>query len=340
MSTQEIQFPFVLESGEKLNLKLAYAVFGKLESNNPVVWVCHALTGSPNVFDWWSGSFGENKLFNAQNFTILCVNIPGSAYGSTSPLDKNDQDTIWFDEFPIFTTRDVANAFEFLRIELKINTINWLIGASIGGQIALEWALIQQEKIKNLVLIASNAYHSPFGIAFNESQRLAIKADPSFQQNRIDGGKNGLMAAKSIALLSYRTSNAYNLTQKEKNSEKIKDFRASSYQAYQGWKLSERFNAYSYFRLTQTMDSHNIARHRTEVEELNSACSQVLNSLKINAFIIGITSDLLFPLQEQEFLAKHILNAQLFTIESDYGHDAFLVEFEQLNKIFNQILNK
>jgi homoserine O-acetyltransferase len=308
-----------------------------LSSDKPIVWVCHALTGSSNVWDWWPGVFGENALFNPNDFTVICANIPGSPYGSIHPLDTDHKGEKWFDDFPLLTTRDTASAFEVLRQHLQIERIDLLIGASLGGQIALEWSIINPKPILKLVLIASNAFHSPCGIAFNESQRLAIQADPTFVLKSPEGGKNGLIAARSVAMLSYRSAEAYNTTQFDENPSHLDQFKAASYQRYQGWKLSERFNAYSYVALTKMMDSHNIGRLRVAHHNSAAACEQVLRNsmpIPIPTTIIGIDSDLLFPFWEQQFMADKLPQAQLLTIHSVYGHDAFLLENEQLIHLF------
>src|SRR5690606_22512145 len=146
-----------------------------------------------------------------------------------------------------------------------------------------------------------------------------------------DGGKKGLKAARSIALLSYRTYSTYYSTQLEANDQKLKDFRASSYQNYQGEKLVKRFNAYSYWYLSKAMDSHNLARKRGTLTE-------VLNRVQARTLIIGIGSDILFPIAEQEYLAKHIPRASLAVIESLYGHDGFLIETELISKAIGEFI--
>jgi len=318
---------FFLENGGSLaNLEIAYHTFGKLnpEKSN-VIWVAHALTANSNVFDWWKGLFGENDLFNPEEFFIICANNPGSCYGSTGPLSINsDTKTQWFDYFPDITIRDIAQSFELLRTHLGITKIHTLIGGSQGGQIALEWSLLNSSLADHLILIATNARHSPWGIAFNESQRLAIKADRTYYSNTTEGGKKGLAAARSIALLSYRNYDTYAETQQDDAPGKIQDFSAATYQRYQGEKLVNRFNAYSYVRLLNAMDSHNISRGRTE------SCEDVLKRISAKTLVISITSDLLFPPQEQKLLAYHIPRSEYAKINSDFGHDGFLIETKKL----------
>lgn len=313
---------FRLESGKRLkNLNIVYHTYGKLnEKKDNVIWVCHALTANSDVFDWWKGLFGENNLFNPEDHFIICANILGSPYGTTNPLSTNAATgQPYYLSFPSFTIRDLASAHKLLADHLKIQKISALIGGSIGGQQALEWAIQEPGRINNLILIATNAQHSPWGIAFNESQRLAITSDRTFYAQSPQGGSKGLKAARSIALLSYRTYNTYGATQLETDSEVKDDFKASSYQNYQGEKLVNRFNAYSYWFLTKAMDSHNVGRNRKSVEA-------ALRQIEARTLVIGINSDILFPTEEQKFISRHIPDCEYREIDSFYGHDGFLVE--------------
>ncbi|UKJ08698.1 homoserine O-acetyltransferase family protein [Solitalea lacus] len=323
--------PFELESGAVLSqIDITYFSTGKLnrEKDN-VIWICHALTANADVSDWWSGVVGPGKVFDPEQHYIICANILGSCYGTTGPLSINPETgTAYYHTFPQVTTRDMARAHDILRKHLEIDQIHTVIGGSVGGQQAMEWAIEQPDLIKNLFLIATNAFHSPWGIAFNESQRLAITADSTWKNNSPDAGLAGMKAARSMALLSYRHYDAYKITQKEADINKIDDYKASSYQAYQGDKLVKRFNAFSYWHLSKAMDSHNVGRCRGGVE-------LALSKIKAKTLSVGISSDLLFPPGEQKFLAQHINNAKYVEIDSFFGHDGFLIEWEQLDKIIS-----
>jgi len=332
------QYPkiFKLENGKKLrHLEIAYHSYGKLNANKDnVIWVCHALTANSDVFDWWKGLFGDNALFNPDEHFIVCANVIGSHYGSTNPLSTNPvTEQAYYLSFPELTIRDMVAAHQLLAKHLGIQQIKVLIGGSLGGQQALEWSISAPKTIENLVLIASNALHSPWGIAFNESQRLAITADRTFFSNRADGGMKGLKAARSIALLSYRTYDAYTATQIESANEKTGGYRAASYQNYQGEKLCQRFNAYSYWYLSKAMDSHNVGRGRKSV-------LSALAGVKANTLVIGVENDVLFPLSEQQFMAEHIPNAHFTAISSAYGHDGFLIETDQLTHSIGNFLKE
>lgn len=328
--------PFLLENGNQLpSLEIAYHTYGTLnKKKDNVIWVCHALTASSDVFEWWPGLFGENDLYNPKEHFIICANNLGSCYGTTGPLTVNDHTgNPWFSYFPEISIRDMVNAHELLREHLNIESIHTIIGGSQGAQQVLEWNVMKPDLFQNTIVIATNAKHSPWGIAFNESQRLAIKADRTYYSNSEDGGQKGLAAARSIALLSYRNHHTYNTSQREKHDEKLNDFNASSYQRYQGKKLVDRFNAYSYVTLASAMDSHNLGRARISVE-------RSLQSLRSKTLVIGISSDLLFPPAEQEFIAENIPGAELSIIDSFYGHDGFLIEAKKLTEVITKFYNK
>jgi len=322
---------FNLESGRKLsNLSLVYQTWGKLnEERSNVVWVCHALTGNHRVQEWWDGLFGEGKCFDPNKYFIVAVNVPGSAYGSTGPLSEDLDSSERFDSFPVLTIRDMVATLELVRKELGIERIHALIGASLGGQQVLEWSIQIPDKIDHIIPIATNLKHSPFGIAFNEAQRLAIQADATFYNKQENGGEEGLKAARAIGMLSYRTYEGYSITQSEADHSKFDDFKASSYQKYQGEKLANRFNAFSYWYLSKAMDSHNVFRGRNE---------KVLERCLMPALVIGIDSDLLFPITEQEEITRQLPNATLVRLHSDFGHDGFLVETETLANHITQFL--
>jgi homoserine O-acetyltransferase/O-succinyltransferase len=327
--TYKHPYPYALEMGRDLpGFELAYTTFGKRnEDDSNIIWVCHALTGSSNASDWWDGLVGDGKYFNPEEHFVICVNVLGSAYGSTGPLSNNPRtQTTYFRDFPTLTVRDVVGTLEILRQELGIKKLKMCIGGSLGGQQALEWAVEVPDLCHELIIIAANALHSPWGIAFNESQRMAIEADPSFGGEYADAGSMGMRAARSVALLSYRNYDTYNFTQARDNPDQIDDFRASSYQKYQGDKFLNRFNAYSYWILSKMMDSHNVGRNRGGIVH-------ALGQVKAKTLVLGIKSDLLFPLSEQQFVARHIPDAAFQEIDSLYGHDGFLIEYKQLTQV-------
>jgi len=323
----DLPTPFPLESGATLaGAQVAYRTWGQPNAaRDNVVWVCHALTANADVLDWWAGLFGPGCFFDPADWYIVCANVLGSCYGSTSPLSPDPATgTPRYEEFPLLTIRDLAAAHEALRQHLGLARIHTVIGGSLGGQQALEWAVAQPQLTQHLVVIATNARHSAWGIAFNEAQRLAIEADPTYHAHTAEGGSAGLRAARAVALLSYRGYEAYQATQTDPaDSPRLRDYRASSYQRYQGDKLVARFNAYSYVTLSRAMDSHHLGRGRGGV-------GPALARIRARTLVLGITSDVLFPLNEQRELAQGIAGAAYGELESGYGHDGFLLEIKQI----------
>lgn len=331
----------LLESGIYLpQYQLAYNTYGALnETGDNVIWIFHALTANSRPHEWWEGLVGYGKLFDPAKYFIVCVNTPGSCYGSTGPLDLNPATgEPYYHDFPFFTTRDLARAYQPLRQFLGIQKIFLGIGGSMGGMQLLEWAVEEPELFQHIIPIATNAFHSPWGIAFNTSQRMAIEADGTWPEKHSTAGINGLKAARSIALLSYRSYEGYSLTQPNNISQLLPDPSgeslggAASYQRYQGLKLANRFNAFSYYTLSKTMDSHNLGRGRGSV-------ALALRRIRAKTLLIAIDSDLLFPPSEQQFLANQIDNATIVTIQSHYGHDGFLLEYALLTSLINEFID-
>jgi homoserine O-acetyltransferase len=320
---------FELELGESLNgIEICYHTYGNYDPNkNNVVWVCHALTANSDAQDWWSGLVGPGKLYDPAKYFIVCANYIGSCYGTTGPLSVNsDTGKPYYRTFPKVTVRDMVKAHNILRSHLGIEHIHTVLGGSIGGFQALEWSIINPDLFSNMILIGTNEKTTPWVIALNESQRMAILADKSYFKDTPNGGLEGLRTARSIALLSYRNYDIYNITQQDEGNEIISNFNACSYQQYQGTKLSNRFNAYSYLILTHSVDTHNVARGRASI-------SSALSSIKAKTLCIGISSDILFPSAEQRNLAELIPNSEFIEINSRYGHDGFLIENEKLTDI-------
>ncbi|MVM35535.1 homoserine O-acetyltransferase [Spirosoma sp. HMF4905] len=327
----DYKYSFALESGESLpGFRLAYTTRGTLsEDQSNVVWVCHALTGNADAGDWWGGMVGPGKYFDPEAKSgagqfVVCANVLGSCYGSTGPLSVNSVSGKPFHhDFPVVTIRDMVNALDLLRQELGIEKIHTCIGGSVGGEQALEWAILQPNLIENLIVIAASAVASPWCIAFNEAQRMAIEADPTWREQRDDAGLAGMKAARAMAMISYRNYDTYGFTQALDNNEQLDGYKSAGYQRYQGEKLADRFNAFTYWTLSKVMDSHNVGRNRGSI--LNA-----LGQIKAHTLVVGIRSDLLFPPTEQQFLARHIPDATYEEIDSLYGHDGFLIEFRPL----------
>ena len=319
---------FELENGQVLpRLTIAYNVYGKLNSDKSnVVWICHALTANSDAAAWWPGVVGGNGFVDPSKYFIVCANILGSCYGTTGPL-AIDPDTKqpYYSTFPMVTIRDMVRAHIILRKHLSVDSIHLLMGGSMGGYQALEWCAIENNVIDNLFLIGTSATESAWGIAVHTSQRLAIEADVTWNLKKEDAGQKGLKAARAIGVITYRNYGILVDKQTDPDPEKLDNYRASSYINYQGDKLVNRFNAYSYWLLTKSMDSHHLGRGRGGKTE------PILNTFKQKTLIIGIGSDILCPLHEQEFLAGNIRNSKLVTIDSPYGHDGFITEAQKIS---------
>ena len=336
MSAQILTYnqPITLECGVTLpKVDIAYSTFGEMNTDKSnVVWICHAFSANSDPTEWWPGMVGEGLFIDPKKYFIVCANMLGSCYGTTGPLSINPEtNKKYYKNFPVVTVRDMVQTLTILRKHLSIEKIFFACGFSMGGQQLLEFVIHEPTIFENILLGATNIQHSPWGIAFNESQRMAIEADTTFGNESDNAGANGMKAARSIGLISYRNYKAYNKRQEDTDTSKLENFKASSYQRHQGEKLAKRFNAYSYHILSKAMDNHNITRGRGDAKE-------VLSSVKCNTLVLGITSDYLYPLEEQQLLASLIPHSLFVEINSDYGHDGFLIENEQISKILSAFL--
>jgi len=325
--------PFTLESGISLpKLKIAYHYYGEYTPGKKVAWVCHALTANSDVADWWKGLVGEGSIINPNDYFIVCANLIGSCYGSTGPMSVDELDTR-LDQFPNITIRDMVRAHILLRQHLGIEKIDLLLGGSMGGYQALEWAIMEPSVIQKMFLIATTAAESAWAVAIHTAQRLAIEVDPTWKETKPNAGAKGLKAARAIGMLTYRNYGIFKEKQTDADPEKMDDFKASSYINYQGDKLANRFNAYSYWLLTKSMDSHHLARGR------GGDLAVTLASIQTPTLIIGINSDILCPLAEQAFMEAHLPNVNLVAIDSMYGHDGFIIETAQITTHLKAWLN-
>ncbi|MDR1406071.1 MAG: homoserine O-acetyltransferase [Prevotellaceae bacterium] len=319
---------FYPENGGVLpEMEICYYTSSGSAAGKKVIWICHALTANANPEEWWDTLVGAGKYFDTDAYFIVCANILGSCYGSTGPQSvRQPGGKPYLLDFPLISIRDMIAAHELLRAHLGIEQVDLAVGGSSGGFQVLEWAISNPSLIRNICLIACNARISPWGTAFNESQRMALKADATFEaQQHAGGGKKGLECARSIALLSYRSHAGYGATQRETDDNCLLAQRACTYQQHQGRKLSARFNAYAYYYLTLGLDTHNVGRGRGGV-------AKALSTVRANTLCIGIDSDVLFPVSEMRDMAAHIPGAKLEIISSAYGHDGFLLEHEQLRR--------
>ncbi|MEM8982304.1 MAG: homoserine O-acetyltransferase [Pseudomonadota bacterium] len=324
--------PLRLDSGAELvGGQLAYRTWGQLAADGRnAVLVCHALTGSADVDTWWPGLIGAGLALDPANDFIVCSNVLGSCYGSSGPLSRRPgSDALYGGEFPRLTIRDIIRAQRKLIDALGIRQLRLVIGPSLGGMQTLEWAATYPELVSAIAPIGVSGRHSAWCIATSEAQRQAIFADPNWQGGRYSPAQapeRGLAAARMMAMVSYRSwanfeSRFGRSLQPDSDAH---DFQVQSYLAHQGRRINERFDAVSYVRLTESMDTHDIARGRGDYPA-------VLAALTMPALVVSVPSDVLYPPHEQQILAQHLPAAELVELDSEHGHDGFLIATDALS---------
>lgn len=328
MIKEEIRRTIKLEAGGEL--KDAHLVFHTSGVHKgKVIWICHALTANSDPQDWWPEMVGPGKTIDTEKNFIVCVNMLGSAYGSESPARINpDTGKPWLLDFPKVTIRDTVTVLTEVRKYLNINKIDILIGASNGGFHAIEWAVTEPSLFKRCLFLCTAPRISPFLGATVEAQRMALEADPTFRQAKdLSGGTAGLKCARAQALISYRSFKGYGLTQAEQDPDALFAGRAASYERYQGEKLVRRgFDAYSYYSLCNSLDSHNVGRSRGGVKK-------ALSTIKADVTVVTVDTDAIFPPEESREWTAMIPGAELIEISSNFGHDGFLLETAKLSAI-------
>lgn len=324
---------FRFESGKTIRqAPVAYKTWGRLNAakDNAII-VCHALTGNPLLEEWWGELLGPGKALDTDRYFIVAANVLGSPYGSASPLTVNpDTGVPYGARFPASTIRDTVALHKKLLDHLGVRQLAMAIGGSMGGMQVLEWGFYG-DYTRALVPVAVGGRHSAWCIAWSEAQRQAIYADPNWQGGNYKPGaepRAGLSAARMMAMVSYRSMPSFQERFSRERMEAAGDevFSVESYLRYQGDKLVNRFDANCYVHLTKQMDTHDVSRGRGRYPE-------VLAQLNQPTLVVGIESDVLYSLPEQEELTAHIENATLAYLPSVHGHDAFLIELDALNKI-------
>ncbi|KAJ2380330.1 homoserine O- acetyltransferase, partial [Coemansia sp. RSA 2611] len=380
-------FPsFTLESGDVLrDAPVAYKTWGTLnaQGNNCMV-ICHALTGSSDVADWWGPLLGSGRAFDTSRFFVVCCNVLGSPYGTASPLTTNPATGAPYGpEFPLTSIRDDVRLHRLVLDALGVKQVAICIGGSLGGMQCLEWGMFGADYVRVIVPIATCGKHSAWGISWGEAQRQAIYSDPNYNNGHYTPAKkpdHGLSAARMSALLTYRSRDSFesrfgrkmmttgrvkvyqsaNLsepssadaangnnndserdegggsgvqTPKSSNDDRTASsiFSAQSYLRYQGDKFTKRFDANCYIAITRKMDTHDLGHGR-------DSYIGALEKMQQPALVVGIESDGLFTISEQYELAEHIPRAQMATIDSADGHDGFLLEFAQLNRLLRSFV--
>lgn len=333
--------PLHLQRGGSLErVAVAYEAYGELNSaGTNAILVTHALTGSAHaagvtdreeVPGWWDPLIGPGKAIDTTRFYVVCSNVLGGCYGTTGPSSL-DPDTghPYGPDFPNYTVRDMVEVQHRLLTQLGVTSLRAVVGGSMGGMQVLEWGASYPEMVRAIVPIAIGARHSAWAIGLNEVARRAIKADPAWQGGRYPlerQPETGLGLARAIAMLTYRS---YDSLEQKFGRERVDggaldaSFQITSYLAYQGVKLVERFDANTYLSLTRAMDDYDLAEGR-------GTTSGVLAGMQMPALVMGIDSDVLYPEGEAKELAAHLPNGRYVGISSPHGHDAFLIEYPQL----------
>ncbi|GGE18038.1 homoserine O-acetyltransferase [Marinithermofilum abyssi] len=349
--------PFTLECGDTLpQVEIAVETAGTLNAaKDNVILVCHALTGDAHAVGdeeqpgWWDGLIGPGRFVDTSRYFVVTMNTLGGCHGSTGPASISpDTGKPYGGDFPLVTIRDMVRAQRRCLDRLGLGELHTVIGGSMGGMMVLEWAVMYPGHVKKVVPIATAAALTSVAVGYNEAARHAIQSDPGFQGGHYypgPGPVNGLAVARMIGMITYRTEALF----EKKFSRRLQEgtnsdipsldslFQVGSYLRYQGEKLVHRFDANSYLRLLKAMDTHDLARGRGSLEA-------ALSRVKAEVLTVGIREDLLFPYRQQEELHRELVAAgkssRLIGIHSDYGHDAFLVEYSDWGPQLQQFLEE
>lgn len=319
---------FVLENGERLqDIEIAYRTWGDpANAAENAILVCHALTGSADVEAWWPNIIGSGKAFDPAHDYIICANILGSCYGTTGPvcLKPHSQERYRAD-FPDISVRDMVEVQRLLLDELGVLRLELVTGPSLGGMQALEWAISYPDRVRSLVPIGVGGRHSAWCIAVSEAQRAAIAADPNWNNGHYSDDSppaNGLAAARMMAVCTYRSWQSFD--QRFGRARRTDEqYQVQSYLRHQGKKINDRFDANTYVTLTHAMHTHDVSRGRGDYAD-------VLRLISQPALVVSVSTDALYPPEEQKVLAEHLPRAQYEMLESAHGHDGFLIETEEL----------
>lgn len=333
----DLPAPYMPELGGILPaVRVAYRTWGTLrpEKDN-VILVCQALTGSADADEWWAGMFAEGGAFDATQDFIVCSNVLGSCYGTTGPSSLNPQDGRQYGpDFPEITIRDMVHVQRQLLTGLGIDRVKLVVGASLGGMQVLEWGALYPEVVQSMMPMGASGRHSAWCIGQSEAQRQAIIADSAWKGGWYEADEppaQGLAAARMMAMCSYRSfENFQSRFGRQMHSGSL--FSVESYLHHQGRKLVDRFDANSYITLTRAMDKHDLGRGRDGYE-------MVLRSMDLPVEILSIYSDVLYPREEQEELARLMPNATLIYLDEPYGHDAFLIDVEKVSRMVRAFLD-
>ena len=340
--------PFALESGAELpQASLHYAMYGKLnDARDNAILVCHALTGSARVADWWPDLFRDGHPLDIEKHCVIGINVLGSCYGSTGPVSINPaQGRRYGADFPVVSIRDIVRGQVQLIDHLGIDRLCAVLGGSIGGMQALQWAVDFPERVAGCFTVGT-ATLSAMGLALNHLQRECIRLDPAWRDGNYDPEApptRGLGLARGIATCSYKSAALF-AERFGRNPDRSGEdplfslsarYDVAGYLDYQARIFNERFDANSYLIISRAMDTFDLARgFASEAEALRRIRARVL--------MVGISSDWLFPPEDVRSLAERIQNANAvcnyIELHSNHGHDAFLAEASNMRPLIEYIV--
>jgi len=336
--------PFALDSGHALRpVTLRYTMYGELSrQRDNAVLVCHALSGSAHVGEWWDGMFGPDMPFDLSRHCIICANILGSCYGSTGPTSINPHTgRRYAGDFPVVSIGDMVRSQALLLDHLGVDRLTAVVGGSIGGLQALSWAMQFPERVERCVSVGAVPL-SALGLALSHLQRQAICNDPAFKNGFYEADAppvGGLAVARGIAMCTYKSAQLFDERygrapnrNGEKPTEKLSHrYNVSGYLDYQGEIFIRRFDANSYLIISKAMDNFDLG------------CED-LQRIKAKVLMVGISSDWLFPAADVFALTRRMqdagVNAQYLELESEHGHDAFLANADLLVPLVKQFLHQ
>jgi homoserine O-acetyltransferase len=312
-------------------LRLHYRIFGDVDAaaENGWILVFHALTGSPEVDTWWGPLLGPGKALDTTRHAVVAANLLGSCYGSSNPTEWRAERG---ERFPELTPSDLARAHIPLLEHLGVRRLALATGGSLGGMVALEWGRLSTIPTDRLVVFAAPAAASPQAIGWNIVQRMSIEADPAWKAGDYPPGEGptaGLAAARALAMITYRSGAEFQARFGRLSSRSTGVFDVEYYLRRQGDKLVARFDAASYMSLMRTMDLHDMGDVGTAGRDTATRVRQVVG--------VGIDSDILYlPAEVRDWVSAYSaagVKAEYREIASLYGHDAFLIEWDQVEQI-------
>ncbi len=310
--------PFRTESGVAMpGAELSFRIWGQLApaGDNAVV-VCHALTGSSDLGAWWPALLGAGRALDPDRDFVIAIDALGSVHGSTGPASIAPDGEAWGRRFPELTVRDLVRSQQLVLDSLGVTAVQLVLGGSLGGMQALEWALLDP-RVRAAAVIAAPARHEAWAVGWSAAQRQALAADPAWEHDPF-AARAGLAAARAIAMLSYRAPQGFDERFGRRRGDRH-TFAVGDWLAHHGEALARRFDPLSYALLLDTMDTHDIGASRGGV-------AQALAQLRIPLLAVSIESDQLYPASEIDVLVQHAPHGELDQLRSPHGHDAFLID--------------